>query len=126
MADSLKDKVSEEIEGRRERLIEVSMAIHDEPELGHQEFKASALLASELEGLGFDVEKGTSGLPTAFKAVHRGEGPTVAILAEYDALPELGHACGHNIIASAALGAAAGLSAVMGELDGTVIVFGDS
>ena len=102
------------------------MAIHDEPELGHQEFKASALLASELEGLGFEVEKGTSGLPTAFKAVRRGkgDGPTVAIIAEYDALPELGHACGHNIIATAALGAAAGLSAVMGELDGTVIVFG--
>jgi len=108
MADSLKDKVSKEIEARRERLIEVSMAIHDEPELG------------------FEVEKGTSGLSTAFKAVRRGkgEGPTVAIIAEYDALPELGHACGHNIIASAALGAGAGMSAVMDELDGTVIVFG--
>ena len=126
MADSLKERVSKEICARRERLIEVSMAIHDEPELGHQEFKASALLASELEGLGFEVEKGTSGLPTAFKAVRRGkgEGPTVAIIAEYDALPQLGHACGHNIIATAALGAAAGLSSVMGELDGTIIVFG--
>jgi amidohydrolase len=126
MPDSLKEKASKEIDARRGRLIEVSMAIHGEPELGHQEFKASALLASELERLGFDVEKGTSGLPTAFKAVHRGkgEGPTVAIIAEYDALPELGHACGHNIIATAALGAAAGLSAVMWELDGTVIIFG--
>lgn len=126
MSDSLKEKVSKEIDSRRGRLIGVSMAIHDEPELGHQEFKASALLASELEGLGFDVEKGTSGLATAFKAAHRGkgEGPTVAIIAEYDALPELGHACGHNIIATAALGAAAGLSAIMGELDGTVIIFG--
>ncbi|MCW3990439.1 MAG: M20 family metallopeptidase [Candidatus Bathyarchaeota archaeon] len=126
MADSLKEKVSKEIDARRERLIEVSMAIHDEPELGHQEFKASALLASELEGLGFEVEKGTSGLSTAFKAVRRGkgEGPTVAIIAEYDALPELGHACGHNIIAASALGAGAGMSAVMDELDGTVIVFG--
>jgi amidohydrolase len=116
MSDSLKEKVSTEIDARRGRLIEVSMEIHDEPELGHQEFKASALLASELEGLGFEVEK----------AVHRGkgEGPTVAIIAEYDALPELGHACGHNIIATAALGAAAGLSSVMGELDGTVIIFG--
>ena len=126
MADSLKEKVSKEIDARRERLIEVSMAIHDEPELGHQEFKASALLVSELEELGFEVEKGTSGLSTAFKAVRRGkgEGPTVAIIAEYDALPELGHACGHNIIAAAALGAGAGMSAVMDELDGTVIVFG--
>jgi len=126
MADSLKEKVSKEIDSRRERLIEVSMAIHDEPELGHEEFKASALLVSELKDLGFEVEKGTSGLSTAFKAVRRGkgEGPTVAIIAEYDALPELGHACGHNIIAASALGAGAGMSAVMDELDGTVIVFG--
>jgi amidohydrolase len=126
MADSLKEKVSGEIDARRSRLIKVSMAIHDEPELGHQEFKASALLASEFEELGFEVERGTSGLATAFKAVRRGkgEGPTVAILAEYDSLPELGHACGHNIIATSALGAAAGLNAVIGELNGTVIVFG--
>ena len=70
MADSLKEKVSKEIDARRGRLIEVSIAIHGEPELGHQEFKAS-------------------GLPTAFKAAHRGKGkgPTVAIIAEYDALP---------------------------------------
>jgi amidohydrolase len=126
MSDSLKEKVSKEIDTQRERLIELSMAIHDDPELGHQEFNASELLASELEGLGFEVEKGTSGLPTAFKAVRKGkrEGPTVAIIAEYDALPELGHACGHNIIATSALGAGAGLNAVMGDLDGTVIVFG--
>jgi amidohydrolase len=126
MSDSLKEKVSKEIDTQRERLIELSMAIHDDPELGHQEFNASELLASELEGLGFEVEKGTSGLPTAFKAVRKGkgDGPTVGIIAEYDALPELGHACGHNIIATSALGAAAGLNAVMGELDGTVIVFG--
>jgi metal-dependent amidase/aminoacylase/carboxypeptidase family protein len=126
MSDSLKEKVSKEIDARRERLIEISMTIHDEPELGHQEFKASALLVSELEELGFEVEKGTSGLATSFKAVRRGkgDGPTVAIIAEYDALPELGHACGHNIIATSALGAGAGLCAVMDELDGTVIVFG--
>ncbi len=74
MAESLKEKASKEIEGRRGRLIEVSMAIHEEPELGHQEFKASELLVSELEELGFDVEKGTSGLATAFKAVRRGRG----------------------------------------------------
>ena len=84
MADSLKERVSKEIDARRSRLIDVSIAIHDAPELGHQEFKASALLASEFEGLGFEVEMGTSGLATAFKAVRRGkgEGPTVAILAE--------------------------------------------
>ncbi len=70
MADSLKEKVSKEIDARRGRLIEVSMAIHGEPELGHQEFKASALLASELEGLGFEVERGHRGsLPRSRQSI---------------------------------------------------------
>jgi len=126
MADTFKERVSEEIDALRDRLMWISTAIHDEPELGHQEYKASELLAKELETYGFFVERGVSGLPTAFKAVlnGKGEGPTVAILAEYDALPEIGHACGHNIIATSALGAGVGLSKVMEELDGTVIVFG--
>ena len=107
MTDTFKERASKEIEGLRGRLIEISMAIHDEPELGYEEYKASELLATKLEKFGFCVERGVSGLPTAFKAVFkgRGEGPTVAILAEYDALPEVGHACGHNIISASALGA---------------------
>jgi amidohydrolase len=126
MADTFKERISEEIDALRDRLMWISTAIHDEPELGHEEYKASELLAKELETYGFFVERGVSGLPTAFKAVlnGKGEGPTVAILAEYDALPEIGHACGHNIIATSALGAGVGLSKVMEELDGTVIVFG--
>ena len=126
MTDTFKERASKEIDALRDRLIEISTAIHDEPELGYEEYRASELLATELEKFGFCVERGVSGLPTAFKAVlkGRGEGPTVAILAEYDALPEVGHACGHNIISASALGAGIGLCEMMGELDGTVIVFG--
>jgi amidohydrolase len=126
MADTFKERVSEEIDALRDRLMWISTSIHDEPELGHQEYKASELLVKELETYGFFVERGVSGLATAFKAVlkGKGEGPTVAILAEYDALPEIGHACGHNIIATSALGAGVGLSKVMEKLDGSVVVFG--
>ncbi|MDP2900356.1 MAG: M20 family metallopeptidase [Candidatus Bathyarchaeota archaeon] len=113
------------IDEHREVLIDVSNRIHREPELGHQEYKASALLAEALRGHGFSVELGVAGMRTAFIA--RGkprEGPTIGILAEYDALPGIGHACGHNLIASSALGAAIGLSAVAADLPGNVVVYG--
>jgi amidohydrolase len=108
-----------------EVLVDVSRRIHEEPELGHQEYKASSLLVEVLRGHGYDVEMGIEGMKTAFLA--RGPvraGPTVGILAEYDALPGIGHACGHNLIAASALGAAIGLSAVAKELPGNVIIFG--
>lgn len=126
MEDAIKSQVSKEIDKLADRIIEISDSIHDEPELGYQEFKASALLTSELLKSGFTVEKGLAGLPTSFRASLKGKigGPTVAFLAEYDALPELGHACGHNIIAAAAVGAAIGVSRVMNDITGTLIVFG--
>lgn len=126
MEDTIKSKVSREIDKLADRIIEISDSIHDEPELGYQEFKASALLTSELLKFGFTVEKGLAGLPTSFRASLEGKigGPTVAFLAEYDALPELGHACGHNIIAAAAVGAAIGVSRVMNDIAGTLVVFG--
>lgn len=122
----MKEQVSEEIDSLKNRIIEISDTIHDEPELGYKEFKASELLTSELQKFGFVVEKGVAGLPTSFKATHEGtkRGIIVAILAEYDALPELGHACGHNIIAAAAVGAAMGLNKVMRDIKGTLIIFG--
>ena len=79
-----------------ERLWELSLQIHAHPELGFEEHQAAAWLTESLEKGGFVVERGVADLPTAFVATHPavGDGPTVAIVAEYDALPEIGHACG--------------------------------
>ncbi|MDP2871664.1 MAG: amidohydrolase [Bacillota bacterium] len=114
------------IDGQAARLARISDAIHDFNELGYEEHRSSALLVSELEALGLRVTTGAGGLATAFVAELAGAkaGPTTAVLAEYDALPGLGHACGHNVIGAAALGAAVGLAAVRGELPGTVRIVG--
>jgi amidohydrolase len=122
----LKERAAQEIERLGRELRELSLYIHANPELALQERIASSSLADRLEGAGFAVERGVAGMETAFTATlpGRGAGPEVAIMAEYDALPGLGHACGHNIIATAALGAGLGLRAVMDSLDGTLVVMG--
>jgi amidohydrolase len=105
-------------------IVGLSKRIHAEPELGHMEVKASRLLVDELEKHGFDVKLGVAGMDTAFIA-RKGKGdPKIGILAEYDCLPGIGHACGHNLIAASALGAAVGLADIIDELGATVIVFG--
>ncbi|GAF83382.1 unnamed protein product, partial [marine sediment metagenome] len=95
-------------------------------ELGSEEFKAAEFLTGELEKNGFDVERGILDMPTAFCATYRGRGrgPRVAVLAEYDALPGVGHGCGHNLIAASAIGAGIAASKVMDKLDGEVLVVG--
>ena len=95
------------VEELRAELLASSHDIHANPELAFREHRACARLADELERGGFTVERGAGGLPTAFRAEYSGgePGPTIAILAEYDALPGIGHACGHNVIATSALGA---------------------
>ena len=116
--------VGRRIDESREELINVSTMIHSEPELGHQERKASRVLADALGRYGYDVKLGVAGMETAFIA-RIGMGiPIVGILAEYDALPGIGHACGHNLIAASALGAAAGLAPVVGDVGGTIIIYG--
>lgn len=104
----------------------VSRDIFDHPELKDEEVFASQLLARELEAAGFCVDLGVAGLPTAIRAAHpsASDGPTVAILAEYDALPEIGHACGHNLIAAGALGAALAVGSVKAELPGKLVLLG--
>ncbi|WP_405480210.1 M20 family metallopeptidase [Streptomyces sp. NBC_00009] len=105
-------------------LLALSHRIHANPEVAWEEEKAARWTAYALSGLGYDVVTGTAGLPTAFTATV-GSGPLhLAICAEYDALPGLGHACGHNVIAAAAVGAAAGLAPVADELGLKVTVFG--
>jgi len=124
--DGLKVEVKEEVEKQRGRLYEISEFLYENPELGSEEFKAAALLTGELEKSGFDVERGILGMPTAFCATCKGggKGPRVAVLAEYDALPGVGHGCGHNLIAASATGAGIAASKVMGGLDGEVLVVG--
>jgi amidohydrolase len=105
-------------------LVELSRKIHAHPELGFEEFRASAWLASALERSGFGVELDVFGMPTAFTA-HAGTGSLhLALCAEYDALPEIGHACGHNLIAAMALGAAGGVRDMLDELGVQLTVLG--
>ncbi len=120
----LKSRACAAIEAEAERLISLSHRIHAHPELAFKEFQASEWLTAFLGERQFDVTPGIAGLPTAFRAVAGNGQPVVAILAEYDALPGIGHGCGHNIIATAAVGAGAGVRAVIGELGGSVQVIG--
>src|SRR3954469_6755416 len=114
------------VEELTEQLLASSHAIHANPELAFREHHACARLADELEQGGFTVERGAGGLPTAFRAAYNGgePGPTLAILAEYDALPGIGHACGHNVIATSALGAGLAVARSGVEFEGTLLVIG--
>lgn len=120
----LKAQVIQEIERHQSALIELSLRIHHNPELGFEELIASRHLVEYLENNGFDVETGYCGLSTAFRATFGTTPPVVAFVAEYDALPKLGHACGHNIIAAAAVGAGIGAMSAVKQIGGTVVVMG--
>jgi amidohydrolase len=121
-----KDRATAFVDENRDLLIDVSKEMFDNPEVAFEEFIASRRLVAELEEAGFAVELGVAGLETAIRAVHPSEsdGPSVAILAEYDALPEIGHACGHNLIGGAALGACLALGRIKEDLPGKLIFLG--
>ena len=124
MTRDLKGAAQDQVGNDRERLIALSHRLHADPEIGWQEEQASAWLCEMLGGAGFAVERHAYGLPTAFVA-RVGSGPLhVAICAEYDALPEIGHACGHNIIATAAVGAGIAVARLADVLGLTVSVIG--
>ena len=112
------------IDSARSEILSVSHSIHGRPELGKEEVFASTLVADTLESAGFTVEHGYAGLPTALRAAKGTAGYRVAFLAEYDALPVIGHGCGHNLITAAALGAGIGLGAVVKSCGGQVLVIG--
>jgi len=116
--DQAKSKVTEAVDRLADDLETISLQIHGHPELCFKEEKASGWLSDFLEKQGARVERGVGGLPTAFRATIEGAkpGPTVAIMAEYDALPNIGHACGHNVIATAGAGAGAAIAASLGTL----------
>jgi amidohydrolase len=121
---ALKARIEGEVEARRLELTELSLKIHDNPELAYHEVKASAWLEDYLEENGFEVERGICQLPTAFKASCGSGKPNIAFLAEYDALPCLGHGCGHNIIAASAVGAGIATRDIARKMGGTVLVIG--
>ena len=121
---ALKDSVIKEVEAHRRQLRDLSLKIHTNPELGFKEVKASALLTKYLEENDFAIERGICELPTAFQGRYGKGKPAIAILAEYDALPQLGHACGHNLIAGAAVGAAVASKSAIDKCGGSVLVIG--
>jgi amidohydrolase len=120
----VKERARAALEDRRDLLIELSHRIHAEPELGFEEHRAARLVSSSLTALGFDVRDGVADLPTALEGTFGSGGLKVGFCAEYDALPGVGHACGHNIIAAASVGAALALAQVADGLDVTVKLFG--
>ncbi len=122
---ALKEKAWAAIDACRPEFEALALRILAHPELGYAEAQASRWLSEWLADNGFAVERPFGGLPTAFRARLGAEAsPHVAFLAEYDALPEVGHGCGHNLIGPAALGGALGVAAVMAHLPGSISVLG--
>ena len=123
--DALKDAVCENVERYAPALVDASHDIHARPELGFEERHACALLSRRAADAGLDVEVGAYGLPTSFRArAGDGPGPHVIVCCEYDSLPDLGHACGHNVIAAAGLGAGLALAPLAARLGGRLTLLG--
>ncbi|MEV0981661.1 amidohydrolase [Streptomyces sp. NPDC049915] len=122
--DGVHDTLRADVAGRADALWDVALRLHAEPEYAFAEHRAAELLTGELERAGLTVRREVAGMPTAFTACSGHGRPTVALLLEYDALPGLGHACGHNLIAAAGLGAALALHTVLGGAHGSVLAVG--
>ncbi len=125
MVSDYRQQINTSVDRHSKELWDISTALFNEPEVAFKEFKASTILCEALAAGGYQVEKGIGKMETAFRATYGDTaGPNIAILAEYDALPGLGHACGHNLIAAAAIGAGLALAAITPELTGHVQVIG--
>jgi amidohydrolase len=122
--DSVKDRIAAAVDDRADALIEASRQIHGHPELGYEEHFAHKLLTDLIEADGIAVERGAYDMPTAFAARAGQSGPTIAVFCEYDALPGVGHACGHNVIGTAGVGAGLAAATVADELGGRVLILG--
>jgi amidohydrolase len=120
----LKAAIAKEIDSLSPQLGELSRKIHDNPEIAMQERRAAAWLTVYLKTKGFTVTKGIAGMPTAFRAIYGKGKPVIAFLAEYDALPKIGHGCGHNLIATSAVAAGIATKLAIDKCGGSVIVFG--
>src|SRR3954452_21738800 len=119
--EAAKERIAAEVDRHGEGLIDASHRIHAKPELLFEERFAAELLCDLLEGAGLDVERGGYGLETAVAARAGSDGPTIAVLCEYDALPGIGHGCGHNVIATAGLGAGLAAPALADEVGGRLV-----
>jgi amidohydrolase len=123
--ETLKSDVQSAADRLRLDLEAISLRIHAHPEIAFQEHQAAAWLSDRLEQGGFAIERGVAGLPTAFVGRYRGgPGPTLALVAEFDALPGIGHGCGHNIIGTSAVGAALALKAAWPTIPGEILLVG--
>ncbi|SHJ97625.1 amidohydrolase [Clostridium amylolyticum] len=125
--ENLKQKVIHHIDEDKHKFLDISHSIHSNPEIGNKEFFASNLLIETLEAEGFMVEKAVASHKTSFIARKKSlktSGAVIGFLAEYDALPNLGHACGHNIIGTASIAAAIALSKLLDTVGGEVVVLG--
>jgi amidohydrolase len=124
--ERLKEQVSREIDILRDEMVRIAQSMFIKPEIGYQEYESSKLLSEFLKGNGFEVTHNIAGMETAFFATYSqdSKGPTIALLAEYDALPGMGHACGHHLIGTASAGAAVGLSKIFSQLKGKIAVVG--
>lgn len=122
----MKEKIISVIDGLKNELITLSHNIHANPEISFTEHKSAEFIVNTLKSHGFEVEFPYAGLDTAFKATKKGKGtgPKIAFLAEYDALPEIGHACGHNVIATCSTGAFLAVSSVIESYDGEISIIG--
>ncbi|MFT3862113.1 amidohydrolase [Micropruina sp.] len=124
LAVVLKERAAVELQARAADVLELSHAIHADPEVSWEEHRAAARVADLLEASGFAVTRGAYGVPTAVEASIGSGDLTVVLCAEYDALPGIGHGCGHNVIAAAGVGAALALAPVADEAGLTVRLLG--
>ncbi len=122
----MKEKIVELTQNLEQELKELSIKIYENPELGYQEHKSSKLHIDLLKKYGFEVEENYMNIETGFRAEYdsKKEGPTVAFLVEYDALPGIGHGCGHNILGATSTGASIVLKQIIDEIGGKVVAFG--
>src|SRR5438876_197520 len=125
LSKDLEKAIDDVVDRESAALAKLSKDIHANPELRFEEHKAARWIAELLRARGFEVEHGLAGMETALRAKRgNSQGPRVAILGEYDALPEIGHACGHNLIAMSAVGAFLAAASVVDRAGGEVVFLG--
>lgn len=122
----MKKQLVKSLEGIEADLYEMSEHLYHHPEIGDEEYESMKLLVTFLESHHFEVETGIVNRPTAFRAEYKSgkPGPTIAYLAEYDALPGIGHGCGHNLIGTMSVGAGVALSKLVDKTGGNIVVLG--